>query len=92
MKVLEYGKGYPKKIVCDECKSTLEYDNEDIESKLTRVSGPDPYVEYVDYIKKYLVCPVCNNIIVLNSIYLSTKYKEIPSEKPKPKKKKWWQK
>lgn len=30
MKVLKYGEGYPKTILCDECESTLEYKTEDI--------------------------------------------------------------
>ena len=92
MKVLEYGEGYPKTIVCNECKSTLEYAVADIEETTKRKYNPDPFIEYVEYIDKYLVCPVCNHPITLNLIYCLTKYKEIPSKEPEPKKKKWWQK
>lgn len=90
MKVLKYGEGYPKTIFCDECESTLEYAVGDIKETTKRKYNPDSFTEYVEYIDKYLVCPVCNHPITLNLLYFSTKYKEIPSEEPK--KKKWWQK
>lgn len=86
MKVLKYGEGYPKTIVCDECKSTLEYDIEDTKDKFARISQPDPLIEYVDCVEKYLVCPVCNHHIVLDYLDFSAKFKG------KSKKKKWWQK
>lgn len=93
MKVLKYGEGYPKTIFCDECESTLEYTIEDdIKETTRRVYNPDPFIEYVEYNVKYLICPVCNQPITLNISYLSTKHKEIPKEGLKPKKKKWWQK
>lgn len=93
MKVLKYGEGYPKTIFCDECESTLEYDIKDIKETTKRFHSTnlDPIIEYVEYIDKYLVCPVCNHPITLNLLHVSTKYKEISEEKPK-KKKWWWQK
>lgn len=87
MKVLKYGEGYPKTIFCDECKSTLEYSIADIKEKSRRAYNPDPFIEYHEYIDKYLVCPVCNHRITLDLIYYLTKYREIPSEEPK--KKRW---
>lgn len=85
MKVLKYGEGYPKRIFCDKCESTLEYDIKDIENKIKRIYNPDSYTDYIDYIERTLICPVCNNYIIFDSRIHKIVLKETP-------KKKWWQK
>lgn len=57
MKILKYGEGYPKTVVCEHCKSELEYDNKDV------FYWSDVLDEIVDM--GAITCPVCDQSIVV---------------------------
>lgn len=76
MKILKYGEGYPKTVICKHCNSELEYDAADIHS------FTDIYMDYTqttDCIK----CPVCSKFIEVD-VRISKSYTGDP-------KKRWWQ-
>lgn len=50
-----------RRIVCDECNSLLEYDNTDV------------YHTKNNY--HYLLCPICNNVIIVKNKYGERQYK-----------------
>ena len=75
MKILKYGEGYPKTVICDGCKSELEYNFEDI------YSWTDTLDELVT--TGIITCPVCGNSVVV------FQYSR-PRNDTKPKKR-WWQ-
>ena len=63
MKVIEYGEGYPLRVKCSVCQSTLEIEPSDI----------IPHVETIGVIKnglrqkttRYIVCPVCGSTTIV---------------------------
>lgn len=57
MKILKYGEGYPKTVVCEHCKSELEYNSKDI------YSWTDVLEEFVT--TGIITCPVCGNSVVV---------------------------
>ena len=75
MKILKYGEGYPKTVTCDNCKSELEYNSEDI------YSWTDALDELVT--TGIITCPVCGNSVVVFQ-YSRPRYDIKP-------KKRWWQ-
>lgn len=75
MKILKYGEGYPKTVVCEHCKSELEYDNKDV------FCWSDVLDEIVDM--GIITCPVCGLPVVV--------YKRCRPIPDYPKKKRWWQ-
>ena len=91
MKILKYGEGYPKIVMCDNCKSELEYISEDINESETMCRVNDLKVESVTYRVKYLICPVCHLYVVLGKNVKAIQYQtETQSqEHEKPKKRRW---
>ena len=61
IKVLEYG---IRKVTCPNCKAKLQYEQEDIQVRRT----PADLVFYEDSEIKYIICPDCENEIILNPI------------------------
>jgi hypothetical protein len=57
MKILKYGEGYPKTVVCDNCKSELEYNSKDIYS---RTDALDEFIT-----TGIITCPVCGKTVVV---------------------------
>lgn len=92
MKILKYGEGYPKTVVCDECKSTLEYVYNDIRDTSTTITCGDPKIKYIKYDLRVLDCPVCDHSIIIESacreIHYNEQYVQHESDKPN---KRWWQ-
>ena len=60
IKVLEYG---IRKITCPNCKAKLQYEQEDIRKGSRDVEILPGCWEDEDY--KYIICPNCNNEIIL---------------------------
>jgi hypothetical protein len=85
MKILKYGKGYPKNIcTCEHCKSELEYETSDVYWCDTRRFIEDGVYNVERH--KLITCPVCNNAIELDTIiFVSVK----PEIELLPKKR-WW--
>ena len=79
MKILKYGEGYPKTVVCDKCGSELEYEPCDVFCAYG-ASTMDGSIEET----KNITCPVCKHNIELETrvIYCSTLVEP---------KKRWWQ-
>lgn len=65
MKILKYGEGYPTITICDNCKSTLQYDFKDIYDGIDRVRPSDPLVVYEDVEISYVWCPVCGHQVIV---------------------------
>ena len=75
MKILKYGEGYPKTIICGNCKSELKYNSEDI------YSWTDVLDEFITI--GIITCPVCGKTIEV--------YKHSRPRPNCSKKKRWWQ-
>lgn len=92
MKVLKYGDGYPKTIVCDKCQSELEYSPDDIKSSITdhELKLGDGKIQR--WQRLYIDCPVCKHSILLESKVIF-EYQRAIELKPitSTKKKRWWQ-
>ena len=89
MKILKYGEGYPKTVICNDCKSELEYGLEDMDSYHW------VYTDKVEFIKT-IKCPVCGKEITVDKHidYYSqpeTRIESEPKSETQPKKR-WWQK
>ena len=78
MKVLKYGEGYPKIVVCDKCGSELEYEPYDVWCNY----GIDMFGSIKE--DQLITCPVCRHNIELGTITLS-------KSTPVQPKKRWWQ-
>ena len=91
MKILKYGEGYPKIVMCNSCKSELEYISEDINESETTCRVNDSKVESATYRVKYLICPVCHLYVVLEKDVKAIQYKtETQLQEPaEPKKRRW---
>jgi hypothetical protein len=63
MKILKYGEGYPKTVVCDNCKSELEYTLADIKHTQETEYTNDPLEDCRIVRVEYVVCPVCGDMI-----------------------------
>ena len=57
MKVIKYGDGYPRTIVCDNCHSELEYNYKDI------YSWTDELDEFIT--TGIITCPVCGKHVMV---------------------------
>jgi hypothetical protein len=77
MKILKYGEGYPETVVCDHCKSELEYELKDIHM------STDHYMERSETFK-WIKCPVCGGEIMIDVIIVT-------HEQLDKSKKRWWQ-
>lgn len=98
MKILKYGEGYPKTCTCDNCKSELEYDADDIIiHTIEDISFLDDKRTITVNRESSLICPVCKQRISLGSEVIHKHIDREPSfmfesTLPEPtKKKKWWQ-
>jgi uncharacterized protein with PIN domain len=90
MKILKYGEGYPKTVVCTECNSELEYNASDVETFESEcIDMVNNKVQA--YRRSYIFCPVCERIVDLGKDVLF-EYELPPSSDTKPtQKKRWWQ-
>lgn len=79
MKILKYGEGYLKTVVCDKCGSELEYEPFDVFCTYG-ASTVDGGIEEAQNI----ICPVCKH-----NIELETRVIGCPT--PDKQKKRWWQ-
>ena len=59
IKVLEHG---VRKVTCPNCKAKLQYEQEDIQQEIV------PALLGEDEIRKYIICPDCENKIILTPI------------------------
>ena len=75
MKILKYGDGYPKTIICNRCKSELEYDHKDI------YSWTDVLDELITI--GIITCPVCGESVEV--------YRHSRPRPDFRKKKRWWE-
>lgn len=76
MKILKYGEGYPKTVVCDNCKSELEYNDREV------FSWTDALDEFVT--TGIITCLVCGKQVV---VFQHTSPR---IDLPQKKSKKWW--
>lgn len=87
MKILKYGDGYPKTIVCERCKSELQYVIPDIESYRTKQEYKDKNLRAITT-HSYIKCPVCGNTVIISE---HTGYQSINQDALfVGKRKKWW--
>ncbi len=91
MKILRYGEGYPKTVVCIKCNSELEYSTSDVETFESECR--DMVNNKVQGRRRsYIICPVCKYAVDLGTDILY-EYELPPSSDIKPiQKKRWWQK
>lgn len=59
IKVLEHGM---RKVTCPNCKAKLQYEQEDIQQEIVAVLLGE------NEIRKYIICPDCENKIILTPI------------------------
>ena len=59
IKVLEHG---IRKVTCPNCKAKLQYEQEDIQQEIVAALLGE------DEIRKYIICPDCENKIILTPI------------------------
>lgn len=89
MKILKYGDGYTKTVICDTCGSELEYEPIDVFCVYNSRFVDDNNRYHIEQ-ETVITCPVCNhNIVLEKSIVQGSTPIELEVE-PKPKKK-WWQ-
>ena len=67
MKILKYGDGYPKTVVCECCESELEYDALDIGFKMLKNCCDLGDGRVRGWEASYIVCPVCRHTNILNT-------------------------
>ena len=92
MKILKYGEGYPKTIVCDKCQSELEYNPDDIECSITDhdLNSGDGKIQR--WQRLYINCPVCKHSILLESQVIFEYQRTLALTPTTPtKKRRWWQ-
>jgi ribosomal protein S27E len=90
MKILKYGDGYPKTVVCEHCGSELEYETNDVYSYYKTNYLNDNKIVFSEQ-HKTLDCPVCKYAIDLETLLIQYPVLVEPEVKTQPKKG-WWQK
>nr|DAT55735.1 MAG TPA: protein of unknown function (DUF3797) [Caudoviricetes sp.] len=67
MRVIQKGSDIAHRLMCDTCRSILEYTSDDVKSACAviwkYVSCTYGTTMGLPYYPKYVVCPVCGNII-----------------------------
>ena len=68
MKIIKYGKGYPKTVECGNCHSTLEYNMTDITIHDRVPAGVNDKPGWIKYWKNdYIGCPVCCETVLVST-------------------------
>lgn len=88
MKILKYGEGYPKTCTCDKCGSELEYEPSDTYWCTVSHFEDDNNI-YHEEKHKLIICPVCDQTITLEALWLQGP--TLVNPEVELKKKRWWQ-